>query len=914
MGEEQRKKSEKLENIKKIGDSKIKINYLLSLIKKPLNDNEEVLNNIRVKKARLYEEIKLKREQELLFKQQEEEINQAKANLMKDNKKEIKSDKKEKEKEEEKIIVKEAKISEKSEADKAPLKSVEEKPHKVEKKDSQIDLSKEKMAKIVNKPKSEMPKPKPIKAPTEKAKDEKPQYEVKVSKLWKQPSYDKRGARPTQSTGGGYQGRNNNTFNQRPNTSSPGFDNNNRFNNNNQRQDFKKPPTSGFTPVDKPFVPAFPKDTKKKPPVKDKANASFNAKKTMNKKSLEKKGFVHGSRSAIEYDESGEIRKIRTRKVSNEKKKAFAPQPVLVDHVILNFDNVTIRSFSEKIGKPGAEIVKHLFDLGIFKTLNDNIDFETAELVAGELGVTLELQAIKTSEEKLIESHVEDVQEDSKDLVTRPPVVTIMGHVDHGKTSLLDFIRKANVAGGEAGGITQHIGAYTIKLNKRPITFLDTPGHAAFTAMRARGANVTDIAIIIAAADDGIMPQTIEAINHAKAANVPIIVAVNKIDKDGSKPDRVLQQLTEHDVIPEAWGGTVPVVNVSAITGEGIEELLETIFVLAEVCDIKSNPNRTASGIIIEAKLDKGKGPVATVLVKNGTLRQADYIVAGTSAGRIRAMVDDKGRKVKEAGPSMPVSILGLQSVPNAGDQMMVVDDDKLSKQVVEERKNKEKIAKLQVNKVSLDDVFRRIEEGKFKNLNLIIKADVQGSVEAIKQSMVKLSNDEVKVVVVHGGVGAINESDVMLAQTSESIIIGFNVRPDSNAKSIAEKNGVDIRCYRIIYDAIDDVEKAIKGLLAPKFKEIQIGRAEVREVFKVSSIGSIAGCMVKEGKIERNAQLRLLRDNVVIFEGKFGSLKRFKDDAKEVQSGYECGISIENYNNIEIGDVIEAFKMEQIV
>ena len=518
----------------------------------------------------------------------------------------------------------------------------------------------------------------------------------------------------------------------------------------------------------------------------------------------------------------------------------------------------------------------------------------------------------KTYEEVLKNIH-DDESDDADKLVVRPPVVTIMGHVDHGKTSLLDYIRHADVAAGEAGGITQHIGAYTVSLKGAPITFLDTPGHEAFTSMRERGAQVTDIAIIVVAADDGIMPQTVEAINHSKAANVPIIVAVNKMDKQGATPDKIMQQLTEYEILPEEWGGDTIVVPVSAKTGMGVEKLLESILLLAEIKELKANPNRSARGSIIEAKLDKGRGPLATVLVQNGTLRVSDFVVAGTAVGRIRAMIDDKGRSVKEAGPSVPVSVLGFSEVPNAGDQLMVVADEKLSKQVAEERRNKEKVEKAKsMAKFNLDDMFGKISDGDMKELNLIIKADVQGSVEAIKQSVLKLNNEEVKINVMHGGVGAVNESDIVLASTSHAMVIAFNVRPDSNAKAAAEKKGIPVRTYRIIYDLIDDVSMAMKGMLAPKFTEEIMGHAEVRATFKITGAGTIAGSYVTDGKISRNCKLRLLRDNVIIYEGAVGSLKRLKDDVKEVATGYECGIGIEGYNDIKEGDVIEAFIMQQ--
>ncbi len=656
---------------------------------------------------------------------------------------------------------------------------------------------------------------------------------------------------------------------------------------------------------------------KKKAPVQQDKKKTDDKRK-LNKKARIQKGYEQGSAS-VEYDEiSGEIMKIRARRSNTDKKKQ-APQTVVtvIDHAVLTSDTVSIKQLSEKIGKGVSEILKKLFlEFGVIKNINDSIDFDTAELVSSTFGVTLELQQEQTSEEKLYAFHDDDAEDDAN-LVTRPPIVTIMGHVDHGKTSILDYIRKSNVATGEAGGITQHIGAYTIKVpyegEERSITFLDTPGHEAFTAMRARGANITDIVVIVVAADDGIMPQTVEAINHAKAAKVPIIVAINKMDKPTANPDRILQQLSEYGLYVTEWSGDVPAVRVSAKTGMGIDELLENILFAADYSELKANPARSAKGAIIEAKLDKGKGPVATVLVQNGTLHTGDFIVAGTAIGRIRAMFDDKGKSVNAALPSTPVSILGLQDVPNAGDQIMVVKDEKLSKQVVEERKNREKIEKLKVRKVTLEDVFNRIEEGKFKELNLILKADVQGSVEAVKQSLLRLSNDEVKVHIVHSGVGAINESDVTLADTTDAIIIGFNIRPDNNAKALAEKIGVDVKLYRVIYDAINDVTLAIKGMLAPTYKETYLGRAEVRQTFHISSVGTIAGCMVKDGKITRNAQVRLLRDGVVIVETTISSLKRMKDDVKEVNSGFDCGVGLDKYNDIRENDIIEAYIMEEI-
>ncbi len=661
-------------------------------------------------------------------------------------------------------------------------------------------------------------------------------------------------------------------------------------------------------------------DTKKKGSVIDKKKQQPDDKRKLSKKTKIQKGYVKNM-SSYEYDDiSGEIMKVRARKsfTDKDKKRMAPPVNIVIDHAVMNTENISIKQLSEKIGKTSVDIIKKLFlELQIIKTINDIIDFDTAEIIASMFNITLELKIEQTSEEKLIAFHSEDCEEDTTNLVTRPPIVTIMGHVDHGKTSILDYIRKAHVATGEAGGITQHIGAYTAIVpsseGKKTVTFLDTPGHEAFTAMRARGANITDIAIIVVAADDGIMPQTVEAINHAKAANVPIIVAINKMDKPSVNPDRVLQQLADYGLVSEDWMGDVPTIRVSAKTGIGIDNLLETIITIAEVNEYKANPDRSAKGTIIEAKLDKGKGPVATVLVQNGTLHTGDFIVAGTAIGRIRAMFDDKGKNVSVALPSTPVAVLGLQDVPNAGDQIMVVKDEKLSKQVVEERKNREKVEKLMIKKVTLEDVFSRIEEGKAKDLNLIIKGDVQGSVEAVKQSLGGLSNEEVIVHIVHCGVGAINESDITLADTTDAVIIGFNVRPDNNAKLLADKNGVDIKLYRVIYDAINDIKLAIKGMLAPTFKEAYLGRAEVRQVYKISSVGTIAGCMVKDGKITRNAKVRLLRDGVVLVETVIASLKRMKDDVKEVASGYDCGIGLEKYNDIHESDVIEAYIVEEV-
>ncbi|MBQ1817317.1 MAG: translation initiation factor IF-2, partial [Clostridia bacterium] len=563
-------------------------------------------------------------------------------------------------------------------------------------------------------------------------------------------------------------------------------------------------------------------------------------------------------------------------------------------------------------GKPAAEIIKKLFMMGTIATINNEIDFETCELIAADYDIELELRLEKTAEEELAESLAENDSEEN--LVERPPVVTIMGHVDHGKTSLLDAIRHSSVTAGEAGGITQHIGAYTVTMGGRRITFIDTPGHEAFTAMRARGAQVTDVVILVVAADDGIMPQTVEAINHSKAAGVPIIVAINKMDKPEANPDRVLQQLTEHGLLCEAWGGETITVPVSAKTKMGLNTLLEMVLLQADVLELRANPDRKARGTIIEAQLDKGRGPVATVLVQNGTLRVGDPIVAGVAFGRVRAMMDDKGKRVKEAGPSTAVEVLGFNEVPSAGDEMIVSDLDKLSKLVAEERRNKIRAEQMKkLSKVSLEDLYSHIAEGDVKDLNIVIKADVDGSVEAVKQALEKLSNDEVRVKCIHGAVGAITASDVMFASASNAIVIGFNVRPDSGAKALSEQEKVDIRTYRVIYQAIEDVENAMKGLFKPVFQEVQLGTISVRNTFKVPGVGIIAGAYVSEGKVQRNAQVRVVRDGIVVHEGKISSLRRFKDDVKEVAQGYECGIGIENFNDIHEGDVIEAFVMEEV-
>ena len=573
-------------------------------------------------------------------------------------------------------------------------------------------------------------------------------------------------------------------------------------------------------------------------------------------------------------------------------------------------DEITVGELASRMKKTASEVIKCLMKNGVLAAINQTIDFDTAEYVATELGCKVEREVVVTIEEKLFDDHEDTADE----LMDRPPVVVVMGHVDHGKTSLLDAVRKTNVVSGEAGGITQHIGAYTVKIDGKPITFLDTPGHAAFTEMRARGAMCTDIAILVVAADDGIMPQTIEAINHAKAANIPIIVAVNKMDKPGANPDRILSQLTEHGLTPSDWGGDTEVCRIAAKFGQGIDDLLEVVILTAEIAELKANPNRAAKGTVIEARLDKNRGPIATLLVQNGTLNQGDTIIAGTSVGRVRVMMDDKGKQVKTAGPSIPVEITGLAEVPAPGDEFAAVADERMARQLVEQRKQKIKDdLNKQNQKVTLDNLFAKMQEGEMKELNLIVKADVQGSAEAVKASLVKLSNDEVRVKVIHAGVGAINETDVVLASTANAIIVGFNVRPNDAAAAAAKRDKVDMRMYRVIYDAIGEIEAAMKGMLAPTFKEVIFGHAEVRLTYKVSSIGTIAGCYVKDGKVTRDASVRILRDNIVIHEGSVGSLQRFKDSVKEVSAGYECGMSIEKFNDIKEGDVFECFGMEEV-
>ncbi len=573
-------------------------------------------------------------------------------------------------------------------------------------------------------------------------------------------------------------------------------------------------------------------------------------------------------------------------------------------------EEITVGELASRMKKTSGEVIKLLMKNGVMAGINQTIDFDTAEFVATEMGCKVEKEVTVTIEEKIIDAHEDTAEE----LQTRAPVVVVMGHVDHGKTSLLDAIRKTSVTAGEAGGITQHIGAYTVDVGGNMVTFLDTPGHAAFTSMRARGAMCTDIAILVVAADDGIMPQTIESINHAKAANVPIIVAINKMDKPTANPDKIKEQLTKYDLIPEEWGGDTVICPISAKTGAGIDNLLDMVIVSAEVLELKANPNRRAKGTVIEARLDKARGPIATLLVQNGTLNQGDVIIAGTSVGRVRVMTNDKGRTVKTAGPSMPVEITGLSEAPTPGDEFNVVSDERMARELVEQRRQAEKDAQAKLmQKVTLDNLFARMQEGEMKELPLVVKADVQGSAEAVKASLEKLSNEEVRVRVIHAGVGAINESDILLASTSGAIIVGFNVRPDAAAQASGQRANVDMRFYRVIYDAIDEIEAAMKGMLAPKYEEVVIGHAEVRMTYKVSAVGTIAGCMVKDGKVTRDSKVRILRDNIVIHEGEIGSLQRFKDAAKEVTAGYECGMSVVKFNDIREGDIFECYVMQEI-
>ena len=660
-------------------------------------------------------------------------------------------------------------------------------------------------------------------------------------------------------------------------------------------------PAGGSAPVAAPIAPT--RDTKSAPAKKKTFEKTYTEKKPMSKRSLIKQQGM--TVEDFDEDKSG-YRKVRSPKKAKRQEIAT----VKIEHAVVTTKDIPIKVLSEKLGVSAVEITKKLFKEGIMKGINDSIDYDSALMIAMDLGIDLEYKPEKTAEEVLMDAVV---AEDESKLITRAPVVTVMGHVDHGKTSLLDKIRETSVTAGEAGGITQSIGAYTVTAKGKQITFIDTPGHAAFTAMRARGAQVTDVVILVVAADDGIMPQTIEAINHAKAANVPIIVAMNKMDKYEINPDRVKQELMQYELVPEEWGGDTMIVPISAKTGMGIDDLLDAVNLVAEMQELTANPDRQAKGTIIEAKLDKGKGPVASIIVQAGTLKTGDNIISGTTMGRVRAMFDDKGRPVKSAGPSMAVSILGLEDVPNAGDSIMAVDQA-LMKKVQEERKNHERESMIkEQSRVSLDDIFAQVEEGKMKNLNLIVKGDVQGSVEAVKQSLEKLTNEEVRVKVIHSAAGAINEGDVMLADSANAIIIGFNVRPDTKAKKLAETSKVDVRSYRIIYELLDDMEAALKGMLAPKLREILTGKCEVRQTFNITGVGTIAGCYVIDGKIVRGGKLRIYREDIMICEGGVKQLKRFKDDVKEVNYGYECGCAIEGFNEIRVGDIIECYVTEEI-
>lgn len=639
-----------------------------------------------------------------------------------------------------------------------------------------------------------------------------------------------------------------------------------------------------------------------------------------NEENLSKESQKDSKQSIVdEYEEEIiNAQKVKVKKKGNKKQQDNQIEADVEDYVeeivIEMEDTITVKELSDKLKKPITEVIKQLMFMGVMAAINQELDFNTVEKLAEKFGALVAQKDKNTSGVSEENEINEEDNVEGNEGVKRPPVVTVMGHVDHGKTSILDAIRKAQVTSTEAGGITQHIGAYTIELNGEKITFLDTPGHEAFTTMRARGAQITDIVILVVAADDGIMPQTVEAINHCKAANVPIIVAINKIDKPGANLDRVKQELTEYNLLAEDWGGTTVTVPVSAHTKEGIDSLLEMILLTAEMEELTADPSRKAKGTVIEAKLDKGRGPVASLLVQNGTLKTGDSIIVGSTYGRIRAMFDDKGNKIKVAGPSIPVEILGLSEVPDAGDRFNVVKDEKTARNMAESRKEKirEEYIKSS-NRVSLEDLYNQIQEGKVKELDVIVKADVQGSVEAVKQSLEKLSTDSVKVRVIHGAVGAITETDVTLATASNALVIGFNVRPSTTAASLAEKEGVNIRSYRIIYDAIDDIKSAMLGMLDPEYKEVILGTAEVRMTYKISSVGTIAGCYVLNGKIVRNSSVRIIRDGIVIFESALSSLKRFKDDVKEVASGYECGITVEKFNDIKEGDLIEAFAMEEI-
>lgn len=738
--------------------------------------------------------------------------------------------------------------------------------------------------------------------------EEKPAENKFIIKKAEKPQYVQQTGRPAPARNEGKTFVNRDTRPQRERPARGNAPFNNNVNNGVNRP---RPATGGKfnAPAPAPAVSVQPAKNKNFGP--DKKKQSFDKtyvekeRRTVSKRALQKQQGA----SIEDFDENKSgYRKLRTKK----DKKQQSSQAIKIERAVVTTNDIPLKTLSEKLGISAVEITKRLFKEGIMKTVNESVDYDTAALLAAELGIELEYKPEKTAEEVLFEKQADTVEE-IESLVPRAPVVTVMGHVDHGKTSLLDYIRKTKVTAGEAGGITQHIGAYTVTVNGKGITFIDTPGHEAFTAMRARGAQVTDFVILVVAADDGVMPQTVEAINHAKAAGVQIIVAVNKMDKTGANIEKVKQELTNYNLVPEEWGGDTVICPISCKTGEGIDGLLESLLLLAEMKEMLANPEREARGVIIEARLDKGKGPVATVLVQNGTLRTGDNVISGTVTGRVRAMIDDTGKNVKEAGPSMAVNVLGLEEVPNSGDSIFAVSQA-LMKEVMDERKRKVSDAMVKsASKVSLEEMFGMIADGNLKTLNLIIKGDVQGSVEAVKQSVVKLSNEEVQVKVIHSGAGAITETDVMLADSSNAIILGFNVRPDTKAKTLAERSKVDIRSYRIIYDLLDDIEAALKGMLAPKYHEVYLGKCEVRQTFKITGVGNIAGCYVLDGKIIRGGKLRIYRDDVLVIEGNVQQLKRFKDDVKEVSFGFECGCAIEGFNDIKIGDVIECYMIEQI-
>ncbi len=861
--------------IKKLRESADSLAELLSNVKSARQSVVDVTKMLSTKEGNL----KKQRELENIAKDSSQTENEA-VNAISDRK-------------EEPITQKPTKKSAKQ-AEKA-----DEQPEKVEKAEKEVKLEAEKVEVI----KETKPEKEEKVEKTEKA--EAPQVKEFVPKdtgikIVKKADLPQRPERPKGVVGVMYPGRDK-SQNRQENKGAQGGQKRQDNNKSQAGAQERRPQRPQTAPQEIAYIP---KDNNKGGFKKKNDGKSYDDKRVINKKSAMK-----GQVSIDDFDEN----KTGYRKVRNKKNKAEAQeQRIKIEKAVISKEIIPLKELSEKIGVSAVEISKLLFKEGIIKTINDSIDFDTAAYISAGLGIELELKLEKTAEDVLSDVFNEGADDPTK-YVTRPPIVTVMGHVDHGKTSLLDYIRSTKVTEGEAGGITQHIGAYSVNVRNSAITFIDTPGHAAFTSMRARGAQATDIAVIVIAADDGIMPQTVEAINHAKAADVSIIIAANKIDKPQSNIDRVRQQLSERDILVEEWGGDVIMVPVSAKTGEGVDKLLDTILLVAEMRELKANPQSKAKGIVIEAKLDKGKGPVASILVQNGTLKQGDYIVAGTSTGKVRGMFDDKGRMVKEAGPSIAVSIIGLEEVPNAGDMIYAVEQEKLSKLVAAERKNKEREEMIRRSeKVTLDELFSKISGGSLTNLNIIIKGDVQGSVEAVKQSLTELSNDEVKIHVVHSAVGAINETDVMLADSSNSIIIGFNVRPDAKAKALAERSKIDIKLYRIIYEAIEDIKKAMKGMLAPKFEDIYLGKAEVRETFKISSVGTVAGCYVVDGKISRNAKLRIYREDVMICEGNVLQLKRFKDDVKEVSQGFECGMSIENFNDIKVGDFIECYIVEE--